>query len=168
MLGKLQSLELPSIATKALLEGIDSPALRVLAGLDTSPTLAGEREEYFGRACTELGIAFKENKEAASYLLESLLTDIREGRMQPYEGCCKIVSEIYYGVPELFKGEKVCGESLDIAELVGIYWTYDDLKTKDLMSKGRFVSKEEGKKILDDGVLAFAGKRTEKPSAHPT
>src|ERR1051325_2253452 len=95
MLGKLQPLELPAIATDALLQGIDSPSLRVLAGLDVGPALGGEREECFKKVCTELGIAFKEKKEAVFYLLELWLAHICEGRTQPYEGCRKIVSEIY-------------------------------------------------------------------------
>lgn len=121
MLGRITPLDLPGVATEALVEGIDSPSLRVLAGLDIGPALGGERDEYFRKACSELGLHFGDRKEAAIYLRELYLEDIRSGRVSPEEGCRKIVWEVYYSVYDLFEGEGFVGEPFGIAELVGIH-----------------------------------------------
>lgn len=159
MLGQPRSLELVGIATAALVEGIDSPSLRVLAGLDVGPTLGGESETYFLKSCAELGIAIPGKKEAALYLLDLWLGDISEGRISPYEGCCKIMVGIYYGVYDLFPDKALSGDALGISELVGAYWGYDDLEDRAMEYDGNPVSMEEGRKILDAIVMSCAKNR---------
>ena len=158
-LGQPRSLQLAAIATDALLEGIDSPSLRILAGLDAGPAIGGEREEYFRKACAELGITIQSRKEAARYLIDLWLADIREGRIPPHDGCCKIISEVYYGVYDVFPDRNICGDALGISELVGAYWNYEDLEEREMIYEGRLVGKEEGRRILDSLVMSYAQKK---------
>jgi hypothetical protein len=78
-------------------------------------------------------------------LCELYLDDIRSGRVSPEEGCHKIVWEVYYSVHDLFEGGGFVGDAFGIAELVGIYWSYDDLE-------------DHSGTELDTAVLEFARK----------
>jgi hypothetical protein len=79
---------LPDIAVAALKDGLDSPALRVLAGM-----LDGDRyhsRSWFDRALAELRVVLPDEHEAVMRLARAAATDIASGAITPYKGAKRI------------------------------------------------------------------------------
>lgn len=87
-LGMLTSNKLPEIATAALLEGLDSPSLRILAG-EYDPIMA-EVGPLFERALRELGVLVPEPFEAGMRVAGYIGQRIISGEVSPYEGAREI------------------------------------------------------------------------------
>jgi hypothetical protein len=158
MLGQLQLTELPAAATQAIVDGLDSPSLRILAGLEADPRNNREIESHFRRTCAELNVGYRDKRDAALYLRTLWAGDICEGRIPPFDGCCRIVRQIYYGARDLFNGENLCGEALGIEDFVGCYYSYFDEDAQHITSDGSLAGQEDMRKILDKAVLAAAQK----------
>jgi hypothetical protein len=156
MLNQASDTELIQAGVASLEEGEDSPSLRILAGLQDSYDSAF----YFKKACDELKLFFSDNIEAANFLIDCWVQEIIEGKLEPMDGCRKIIWKIYYNAGELVvsKDEKIAGESIGLSEFVGIYLSYDELEYGDRWyeKEKRMVTPVEGKKILDKEVLEFA------------
>jgi hypothetical protein len=80
--------ELADVAVAALEEGLDSPALRVLAGL--SPDEANEARRVLERALAELAVPIPSPRDAVLYLARAIATDVLDGIVAPYEGAKRI------------------------------------------------------------------------------
>jgi hypothetical protein len=76
--------DLPEIATQALVRGIDSPALRELAGLSRDDARRGARDLYI-TAMAELGVQMPTPTEAARELVRFWAAEMLAGRLTPYE-----------------------------------------------------------------------------------
>lgn len=149
--------ELPHIATDAICEGLDSPALRVLAG--SSPNDApADLWQLLRKAAQELGISVPDRLGAARRVLHLHLRDIAEQRVPPREGVWRIISEVQHPVGDaLDRTNKAhIGQTLGIGRLVGDYYTYDDAHSGRLEWEGRRVTKEEAFAILDRSILEEA------------
>jgi len=89
--GYLPRVRIPAVATDFLVAGLDSPSLRVAAGL-----LGNELEdadEHFGQALDELGYdARREYRRRGVALAEEYGQRILDGRVPPYEGAHTIYS----------------------------------------------------------------------------
>jgi hypothetical protein len=68
--GTLPSEQLPGLATDALSQGLDSPALRELAG--TSPRDVRDARDFFLVALGELGITLLDEQQALWELVQSV------------------------------------------------------------------------------------------------
>ncbi|MFL5407223.1 MAG: hypothetical protein ACJ79O_15390, partial [Myxococcales bacterium] len=88
-LGFLGPDELPEIATKALVAGLDTPSLRCLAGSDgeDSPTL----NKLFEEVLSELGLAGMTRADAARRYAAMVSGQILRGEVSPIEGARLIV-----------------------------------------------------------------------------
>lgn len=80
----LPSEELPTLAVDALVRGVDSPALRLLAG--QAPGDVRESRDRFDRALDELGIAIPTEQEALWKLVRSTCAQITSGAVSPFAG----------------------------------------------------------------------------------
>ena len=85
--------DLPAIATDALCRGVDSPALRVLAGLNPTEHPA-DMWQLFRKAVEEIGIAVPDEVSAARRVLRLHLRDIAEHRVAPAEGAGRIWADV--------------------------------------------------------------------------
>jgi hypothetical protein len=87
-LQRLRSEELPQIATDWMGVGMDSPALRELAGIE-EPAMSTVGP-LFERALRESGMHLPSRDEALMTLARHYAQQIVEGAMTPYEGARKI------------------------------------------------------------------------------
>jgi len=88
VLGLIPSQALPKIATHALEAGLDSPALRELAG-ELYPTL-GASGPLFEQILDEVGIDIPDRSRAGLVLARAYAAQITDGTLSPYEGARKI------------------------------------------------------------------------------
>jgi hypothetical protein len=90
-LGRLQGAEIPEIATQALMEDYDGPALRELAGA-VNPDLR-DSAHIFEAALEELQAPTMTVKEAAYLLAREVSEKIINQKLTPYEGAKTIWSQ---------------------------------------------------------------------------
>jgi len=82
--GRLRSEDLPEIATEALIRGLDSPALRLLAGQSRDDVR--DSADLFRTAVGELGIDLPDADTANWNLARRTASEIVEGRIEPSRG----------------------------------------------------------------------------------
>ena len=87
-LGRLRSAELPALAGAALDRGLDSPALRQLAGLPAS--IDYEAVDLLRQVARELDIPIPDEREALLALARSIARQIVDGDVPPYDGARQI------------------------------------------------------------------------------
>ena len=75
-------------ATNALLEGIDSPSIRMLAGMTGADS--EEVRAVFSAALRELGIESPTPREAAMLVATEIALRITKGIVSPYDGAKEI------------------------------------------------------------------------------
>jgi hypothetical protein len=80
--------DLPGVATEALEDGLDSPSLRILAGLTRSEI--DEAWSLFDRTLTELNLEVPSLLSAVLCLSRSVAREIVSGRISPREGSSRI------------------------------------------------------------------------------
>lgn len=86
--GSLTFEDLPEIATEALVRGLDSPALRVLAGQPRDDVR--DSAELFHVALDELGIDLPDADSAQWHLARRTAGDIAAGRIGPARGATEL------------------------------------------------------------------------------
>jgi len=129
-LGMLPSDDLPGIATDLLVEGVESQSIACLAGSARCDSPA-ERRELFEAGLKECAVVVPGRLEAAHALKIHLAEQVAHQTLDPAQGAAKIVN-LYSAVYELLPpSEKYAGESFDIANLLGLYYSLDDIATDD-------------------------------------
>lgn len=111
--GSLPSEDLPEIATDALVRGLDSPALRILAGQPRNDVR--ESADLFRAALDELGIDLPDPDSAHWHLARRAARDIVAGRVTPGDGAS-----------ELFLAYLKVRDSGDLRIFVGLASLLDD------------------------------------------
>jgi hypothetical protein len=86
--GSVASEDLPEIATEALVRGLDSPALRVLAGQSRDDVR--DSADLFRVALEELGIDLPDPDSAQWLLARRTAGDIEAGRISPARGATEL------------------------------------------------------------------------------
>jgi hypothetical protein len=103
-LGLVPGHVLPSLAVRALEDGLDSPALRILASFSLCEYDPEGVQAAYRQARNDFRVSIPSRTEAAFLLLEALLADIVNNSLDPY-----------------------LGDSLGIEALFGIADSIDDL-----------------------------------------
>ena len=111
--GSLASEDLPEIATEALVRGLDSPALRVLAGQSRDDVR--DSADLFRVAFDELGICLPDADTAQWRLARRTADDIAAGRIRP---AC--------GATELWRAYHKVRDNGDLRIFVGLASMLDD------------------------------------------
>jgi len=88
VLGLLGAERLPEVAIDALEEGIDSPALRMLAGLVKNEI--PEAATIFSRALKELGFPELSRRDAVRVYAIAVSEQILNGKISPLDGANKL------------------------------------------------------------------------------
>ncbi len=89
--------DLPEAAVAALEDGLDSPALRGLAGLSSMEL--DDARPLFHRALAELNLAMPSPEEAVRRMAREVATEVVDGTVAPYQGA-KRIWELALRVPE--------------------------------------------------------------------
>lgn len=90
-LGHTSPEDLIEWAIASLAAGIDSPKLRILAGLGlVQPIDTPEVEKYFFQSLGELGLGLPPKEVYLIYYVQEIATAILTGKLDPGEGCHQI------------------------------------------------------------------------------
>lgn len=124
-LGLATWFELREAADTALNAGIYSPSL-VDAALDADECL-WEIGTAFEKALHELGLTLPESQEECCWeVLKHYIEQIENEEVEPVLGL-KGVMEVYQGCQLYDCSQYYAGDSHNIHELIGAYWSYHDL-----------------------------------------
>jgi hypothetical protein len=126
-LGLVPGHVLPSLAVRALEDGLDSPALRILASFSLCEYDPEGVQAAYRQARNDFRVSIPSRTEAAFLLLEALLADIVNNSLDPYLGAKQIVGDIYYQGDWSARNVRYVGDSLGIEALFGIADSIDDL-----------------------------------------
>jgi hypothetical protein len=153
VLGSLRCEHLPDVATSALMQGLDSTSLTLLAG-ESPHQLPADLWDLFLRAIAELGRTLPSRLEAAWYMKHRVADDVSAGRLAPREGAARILSLLHEVDQDLPRGQFV-GSSFGVAQLIGDYYCYDDVDPQDPQSIAAIdnaLLKEFRRIAADDGT----------------
>src|SRR3954469_22432913 len=89
-LGLLEPSDLPGVATKSLVAGLDTPSLRILAGSDGEESLT--LNKLFEQVLSEVGLSPLTRAEAARRYAAVISGRILRGEVTPIEGARLIVA----------------------------------------------------------------------------
>ncbi len=120
-------------AVCALLEGRDSESLRILSGeilADESSVSIRELGSLLERTLQELDVALPDTEGAYWIVLRHHLSQIAGGEVSPRAGTEAIIAEVYMPRDNTQSDEEYAGESLGIAQLLGNYWSFDELEAR--------------------------------------
>ena len=117
--------KLPAVAEQGLQEGLDTPSLRILAGLDENAN-PFELEDYLHRSLRELNYSILSKKQAINTGLEYYARQIKEGSIDPIEGARIISDEYLEKIDENMFGQvkKYAYDNVSI-HMAAIYGDYD-------------------------------------------
>lgn len=114
-------------AEQALVEGLDSPTLRILAGMDDNTNIF-EIKSTFKRVLHELNQHLPDHVTAANTLVKHFMKKIVNQQLDPIDGMRIIVGDIMaktaYPYPAPDKGSFY--DNQVFMNLYGLYYTYDD------------------------------------------
>ena len=155
VLGNVGESALIDMARQALVEEYNSPAVRVLAGESPDDFNAFEVRDILRRVLTQLSWSLPSPQEAAKVLLCYWARSIINGSVTPKEGAEHVTLEVYMHFCNKQEETRV-GEYLDVSELIGLYYAYDDLQEGFIEYRGKPLTKAEAWRILDSEVLKEA------------
>ena len=143
--GLLDRSVLPDIATKALEEDLDSPSLRILAGLDHHDVW--DIEKYWERSLQEFHVEHPTKPESAWLLIRHYIESIVKGNIDPHQGINMIIADVYWNMDWLPKNETYAGDSIGIERLYALWDEAQDISMEDYVPWDKTKTKEE---LLDE------------------
>ena len=117
---------MPAIALDALEQGLDTPSLRILAGL-TDEENEFVLDRYLKDTLNELSIELPDTRRAAIEVGLAITDEIIDGKRQIFEGVqdiCKAIDTYSF----LEETKQYCYDSISFEKAYGLFWTIDDLK----------------------------------------
>jgi hypothetical protein len=133
VIGILPPERLPDVAVSALKTGLDSPSLGTLAGT-SARTNPDDLRALFAQALRELKLRLPSALEAAALLKQYYAAQVAARDVPPREGARIIVERVFRKIDELLPPGAYLGESFGIAQLVGLFYNYDDVPFNDRAS----------------------------------
>lgn len=115
------SWDVPPVADLALQRGLYTDAIAALAYL-TNPTRR-DVEPPVETALAELGDALPSRTDAAWYVANHFVRRIAESDDPPFVDL-QVLQQLSDAVHDVLPNASYAGDSLDAAELVGLYWSY--------------------------------------------
>jgi hypothetical protein len=133
VIGILPPERLPDVAVSALENGFESPSLAALAGTPASAN-PHDLRALFAKALRELNEPLPSPLEAAEFLKRYYAAQVAAGELPPREGARLVVERVFREIDNLLSQGGYLGESFGIAQLVGLFYDYDDVSLTDRSS----------------------------------
>lgn len=125
--GNLTTSQLPEIAEIGLRQGLDTPSLRILAGLRKGETVH-EIDHYFKMMLKELSIHLPEKRDAALIYADAIVDDIIEGEIDIIAGIGFIKLEALDCHDFYSESLHYCYDSIGFDKVYGLYVQYNDVE----------------------------------------
>jgi hypothetical protein len=125
--GDISLRSLPDIALQALEEGLDTPSLRVLAGLADNEN-GYVIEKYFKDTLKELSFELPDKRQAAIEVGLAIAEEIFEGKQKVFEGFQNIKWKAIDTYPFYEETKNYCYDSIGLEKAYGLFDTIDDLR----------------------------------------
>ena len=125
--GEIGLRSLPDIAMLALEQNLDTPSLRILAGLsDNENEFVIDR--YFKDTLKELSIDLPDKRQAAIEVALAIAEEIFEGKQEVFKGVQNIKWKAIDAYPFFEESKHYCYDSIGFEKVYGLFDTIDDLK----------------------------------------
>src|SRR5690606_18407238 len=118
--------ELPKLGVAGLEQGLDTPSLRILAGLNRNDS-PFEIEHYFKLAIEELNIKLPDKRQAALEFATAIVEEILEGKKDVISGTREIHSDAISSYDFFSENKRYCYDSIGFERAYGLLNTCDDL-----------------------------------------
>jgi len=118
--------DLKEHAYELMLAGYESPSLAALAGAEKNLSPA-ELRDLFECALRELGVTLPDRLTAGNVMKRSYARRVVTRELSPREGAQRIVGLLHELECELPKARHYVGDSFGVANIVGLYYSYDDI-----------------------------------------
>ena len=128
--GNATTSQLTDIAIIGLEEGLDSPSLCILAGLNKNEN-PFEIREYFTKALNELNIQLPDKRQAAIEYGIAIADLIIAGKMDVIIGTKQIIDDAIHKYDFYSETKNYCYDSISFEHVYGVYHSYDDLINAD-------------------------------------
>jgi len=128
--GNLTTSQLPDIGVKGLEEGLDSPSLCILAGLNNNEN-PFQIEQYFKLTLEELKIELPDKRKAALEYASALIDEILEGHNEIIQGTKEIFHNAIDSYDFFSENKAFCYDSIGFEAVYGLFVTYNDLLEAD-------------------------------------
>jgi len=125
--GDLSLRSLPDIALQALEQGLDTPSLRILAGLADNEN-GFVIDMYFKDTLKELSIDLPHKRQAAIEVGLAIADEIFEGKREVFEGTQNIKWKAIDAYPFYEETKLYCYDSIGFEKAYGLFDTIDDLR----------------------------------------
>jgi hypothetical protein len=122
--------DLPVQAVALLVAGYESPSLGALAGAAQNEHPADLRD-LFERALREIGASLPDRRSAGEFLKRHWAGQVVSRTLSPREGALGIVNVFRELEHDLPKPERFVGDSFGVAEIVGLFYAFDDVAPTD-------------------------------------
>ena len=129
-LGRIRSSDLPTVAAQGLAEGHESPALAALAGMQSRECSPRELEDLFHRALDQVKQTLPDRVRAARILTHGYAELAAQRLLDPRNAAAALV-RLVRDVEDVLPHQKYLGDGLGLAEVVGLYYSHDDVPGKD-------------------------------------
>lgn len=125
--GDISLRSLPDIAIQALEQNLDTPSLRILAGLSENEN-EFVIDKYFKDTLKELSIDLPDKRQAAIEVGLAIAEEIFAGRQEVFEGVQKIKWKSIDAYPFYEETKNYCYDSIGFEKVYGLFDTIDDLR----------------------------------------
>jgi hypothetical protein len=119
---------LPDIALQALEQNLDTPSLRILAGLSDNEN-EFVIDKYFKDTLKELSIDLPDKRRAAIEVGLAIADEILEGKQSVFEGVQNIKGKAIDAYPFYEETKDYCYDSIGFEKVYGLFDTIDDLRS---------------------------------------
>jgi hypothetical protein len=126
VIGDATTSQLSDIAIIGLEEGLDSPSLRILAGLNKNEN-PFQVEDYFSRALQELDIKLPDRRQAAIEIGIAIADRVIAGKTDLIIGIEEIIAKAIRTYDFFSESSKYCYDSIGFENVYGLYYNYDDV-----------------------------------------
>ncbi|MEO6831947.1 MAG: hypothetical protein ABI378_06395 [Chitinophagaceae bacterium] len=126
-IGEIDLHSMPAIAFQALEQGLDTPSLRILAGLSEDENEYVIRQ-YFNDTLKEMSIELPEIRQAAIEAAITIAGEIFKGNQKIFEGVQDIIRKALDAFPFREESKHFCYDSIGFAKAFGLFDTLEDLR----------------------------------------
>jgi hypothetical protein len=145
VLGLVDSWDIPPVANRALSNGEYSPALAELAALGNP--IMSDVAPLFITALAEMGLQALPRADSA-WLIARHCTEIIASNAESLRAALFLLKETSYAVRDVLPDKQYVGDNLDVASLIGNYWSY--MAPNENCYKGRVITDETKRQAILD------------------